>query len=175
MQQKTIFKDVLAVLAVFSLLFMGYYTYHLINHSKSYIAKEAEAAEVGMGQELSGIVDSLEYALVERTQLQYYSKIDPLNLMKILVIESPELLEWYEQSKEAKEKEKLKDRDELKLTATILGEDQKKAIFLDGEKYVSVRVGATINNRKVLKIEDGSVVVEENGKQKTYTIKKKGM
>ena len=172
MPQKTIFKDILLVLAILCLLFVAYTTYSMNNKVNNYIEKEAETVEViGMGNELSAVVDSLEQALLERSKLKFYARTDPLDLTKIIVNIPAEVLAIQEKEMKEKEKKSLIRKSELKLNATLISSEGNSAIFYYNGKNIRVKEGESVDNKKIKSITDGSVVVVENGVKKVYTTK----
>ena len=171
MPQKTIFSDILVILAVFALIFMGYSTYSMNAKAQNYIKRQTGKTKVGMDNELSAVVDSLEKALIERSKLKFYANTDPLDLTKVIVKIPPEIIEKQEKEMEQQERKHLLKKNELKLNATIISKQDNSAVFFYKGKNIRLKEGDKIDNKKVISITDGSVIVNENGVKKVYTTK----
>ena len=171
MPQKTIFSDILIILAVFALIFMGYATYSMNAKAQNYIKQEVGKTKVGMDNELYAVVDSLEKALIERSKLKFYANTDPLDLTKVIVKIPPEIMEKQEKEMEQQERKHLLKKNELKLNATIISKQGNSAVFFYKGKNIRLKEGDKIDNKKIISITDGSVIVNENGVKKVYTTK----
>lgn len=153
----TISSFLLLILVVIFVVGIG--RYYFVTRTIDKIHAEDARRVIGTDRVLEETVQNLENTLKERIAYQITVKTDPLDLTR--VITSPEFL----QKLGANENDP--DRAEMRLAATVVGDDGTAAIVIRylGNSHV-LRLGDILEGWKVAKIDRKSATLTRRGEKK---------
>ncbi len=161
-------KDLFVFLLILLLLLAGYCAYRIDKRFRK-VGEVAGGVDVGLSSELSEVVGLLENDLVERYALEYSSKIDPLDLQRVITFVPPEIAKKEEdrqREEERKRREALNRIQGFSLSATIVASATRSAVIRYKDKNHIVREGSEIDGRKILRIERERVILQQpNGQE----------
>lgn len=172
------------ILSIIALVLAGIITLRITMQKSIFDRTVDEALETsdGYDKKLIGMVNRLEDELVTRASFGYIGKKDPMTGRKRRVVlpqrikrrpkvaKKPEIIKEIEVA--PPEKPVIPEVDPVKLTAIIYDEEKRKytAIVMDGERSFSVEVGDVVHGRKITKITNEMISMENEITRYMYDV-----